>query len=154
MHRHGRGFGASWVALPAQLVEQHDRRIAGCDRGELLVGDQKARAGIADDVADFVGGEAIVDGKNTAPMWLAANTSSRNAALFFISTATTSSAPIAARRQPAGDLADAFVEGGIGDIFAAVFQRTAIWCAPGMKGDEAGKIDHSPPTGRFKALLG
>ncbi len=33
-------------------------------------------------------------GRNTAPMWLVAKTSSRKAALFFIRTATTSSAPM------------------------------------------------------------
>jgi hypothetical protein len=33
-------------------------------------------------------------GRNTAPIWLVANTNSRKAALFFISTATTSAGPI------------------------------------------------------------
>jgi hypothetical protein len=35
------------------------------------------------------------------------------------------------------------VETGVGNILAAVFQRTAGWRSPSMKSHEAGKIDHS-----------
>jgi hypothetical protein len=62
--------------------------------------------------------------------------------LFFISTATTSSGAYPALDQPAGDLSDALVEGCVGNILAAVFQHTAVWRSPSMKGDEAGKIDY------------
>ena len=61
MHRRGSRGKSIDDAGPRRLVEQHDRRVAGCDRSKLLVGDQKARAGIVDDVADLIGGEAIVD---------------------------------------------------------------------------------------------
>ena len=43
------------------FVEQHHRRAACGDARELFIRNQDARAGIADDVADFVGGEPIVD---------------------------------------------------------------------------------------------
>jgi hypothetical protein len=39
----------------------HDWRVARCDGGKFFVFDQKPRARIAYDVADLVGGEAIVD---------------------------------------------------------------------------------------------
>jgi hypothetical protein len=71
--------------------------------------------------------------------------------LFFISTATTSSGAYPALDQPAGDLSDALVEAGVGNILAPVLQRTAGWCSPSMKGDEAGKVDHPPLDLAFSA---
>ena len=72
--------------------------------------------------------------------------------LFFISTATTSPAPMPREASQPPDLADPLVEGRIGDVFAAVFQRTAIRGSPRMKGDKARKIDHTPlKPGRFIA---
>ena len=43
------------------FVEQDHWRAAGCDACKLVIRNQDARAGIADDVADFVGGEPKVD---------------------------------------------------------------------------------------------
>ena len=54
--------GASRVAVGLRgFVQQHHWRAACRDARKLFVGNQDARAGIADDVADFVGGEPIVD---------------------------------------------------------------------------------------------
>jgi hypothetical protein len=45
------------------------------------------------------------------------------------------------------------VKGSVGDFLAAIFQRTASRRSPGMKGDEAGKIDHSRFARPFSALV-
>src|SRR5262249_24523106 len=54
--------------------------------------------------------------------------------------------------EPAGDLADAIIEGGVGDVLAAVFQRTARRLTPGVKGDDAGQVDHPRLVGPFPLL--
>ena len=135
--------GASRVAVGLRgFVEQHDRRVAGRDAGKFFIGDQKARAGIADDVADFVGGEPIIDRqKHRADVAGRKHEFEKRRAVLHQHRDDVAGAD-PARGQPAADLADAGVEGGIGDVFAAVFQRTAIRRPPGMKGDEAGEIDH------------
>ena len=50
-----------------------------------------------------------------------------------------------ARRQPSPDGLNPGVEGRIGDLFAAIFQRTALGRLPGVKCDEARWIDHYWP---------
>ena len=59
MHRRRRDVGReARGACLRGFIKQHDRRAAGRDGGKLFIGNQEARAGIADDVADFIGGRA------------------------------------------------------------------------------------------------
>ena len=139
MHRGGRDIRrkARRVGL-CGFVEQHHWRAAGRDARKLFIRDQDARAGIADDVADFIGGEPIVDRqKHRADMAGRKYQFEKGGAVLHQHRDDVAGAD-SARGEPAADPADAGVELGIGDILAAVFQRTAIRRPPGMKRDEAG----------------
>src|SRR6185437_16703538 len=82
-------------------------------------------------------------GRNTAPIWLAKDEFEERSAVFHQHRDhVVGTDP--ARDEPPGDATDAVIEGGIGNILAGIFQRAAIRRAPGMKGDEAGEINHSP----------
>ena len=120
------------------LVEQHHRRVACGDAGKLFIRNQDARAGIADDVADFVGGQPIVDRqKHRADVAGRKYQFEKGRAVLHQHRDDVAGAD-SARGEPSADPADAAVELGIGDILAAVFQRTAIRRPPGVKRDEAG----------------
>jgi hypothetical protein len=138
---------------PDGLVEQHNRRIARRDPGKFLIRNQKTRAGIADDVADLVGGEAIVDRqKHRADVACRKRKFEERRAVLHQHCNHVTGAD-AARGEPAGDAADAMVEGSIGNVLAAIFQRAASRRSPGMKGNGGGKIDHSPFTWPLSAFV-
>ena len=120
------------------FIQQHHRRAAGRDARKLVIRNQDARTGIADDVADLIGGQAIIDRqKHRADMAGRKYQFEKRRAVLHQHRDDVAGA-YAACGEPSANPAYAGVEIGIGDILAAVFQRTAIRRPPGVKRDEAG----------------
>ena len=138
MHRRRLGVGSKLRRARLRgFVEQNNWRAARRDGGQLLVCDQKPRAGITYDVADLVGGEAVVDRQeHRADVAGCKNQFEERRAVLHQHRHHVAGA-YTARGQPAGDPPDAMVEGGVGNILATVFERTTSRRSPGMKGDEA-----------------
>ncbi|MGY4361367.1 hypothetical protein ACVW0J_007860 [Bradyrhizobium sp. i1.7.7] len=132
---------------------QHDNLRARCIRGEFLIDDQQPRAGIARDVADLVARQSKIDRQeHRAEMTGGEDELQERRAVLHQHGHDVARAD-ALRGEPAGRLPDARIEIGVGDLLAAIFQRGPVRRAPGMKGDEARKIDHFAGFGPITGLV-
>ena len=119
------------------IVDQYDGRTSSGIPCQFLIGDQNARAGVFDDVGDLVRRQPVVDRQEDRADVADGerNIEKRRAVLHQHRNDVVGADP--SRGQPSADPPYTFVEGRIGDFFAAVFQRATRRRLPGVKCDEA-----------------
>ncbi len=147
MHRRGRHIACEMRHALLRGVVEHDNPGARGIRSQFLVDDQKPCAGIAGDVADLVAGETEVDRQeHRAEMAGGEDQLQERRAVLHQHRHDVAGAD-ALRGEPACHHSDTRIERRVGDLLAAIFQRGPVRRAPGMKGDEARKIDHFADLG-------
>ena len=102
-----------------------------------MVGDQHARAGIFDNVGNFVRCQPKVDRQEHRADVACGKGDIEKCRAVLHQHGDDIALANAARCQPAAHHSDALVKSCVGNFLTAVFQRTAVGVPPGMKRDEA-----------------
>src|SRR6266851_9377093 len=146
MRLYGLGFGPKprSVGLRCDIDQDNGSRSRHA-RAKFLVGDEQARAGIFDDVGDFVRRQPEIDRQEDRADMACGESDIEKGRAVFHQHGDDVIRTNPARRQPPPDGLNPGVEGRVADLFAAIFQRTALRRLPGVKCDEARWIDHYSP---------
>ena len=126
-------------------IDQDDGSRSRRARTKFLVGDENARAGIFDDVGDFVRCQPVIDRQEDRADMARRESDIEKCRAVLHQHGDDIVRTNPARREPSADDPNPFVESRVGDFFAAVFQRTALRRLAGVKCDEARWIDHYSP---------